>query len=576
MILLKEIFGPFLISFLIGYSAIHSIRFKNSVARVFASFGLGFVILALTGVIANNFQLPIYESQLSIGLLFSIKTIHTIYVDRKVPVHHDKEIVFLLIILSIYLFLIWLFNPLIMWSSSDAIYHTSIVRMLMDKGTVQFNPLLTDYGDLDSYFQSYPKLFHFYLFFMVKFFNLSLIGAIKNLPLLFTVIIPMGVYSFLREIDISSNTARYSFFLIFLQLDHYFPLFFSLIPSMLSLFMVCLSLLFAVKIGGGNKLKVYFIIILLVFSQFLVHQRYVFHLLLVLGWVAAKMMNPDISLKKYVLLSFPILSIGFLFLGRFNTISLPIILLGYLLNFYTIAIKEWYIGFVALPALILLFRKKGVHEIIFGWLALWFLLALFSDLNILNLSLSPERTYQELYLPLSIVAGITFGDILLKNKGINIHVITMILLIAIIPFYASSIYSNYGGNWRMGKENYDVIQEMNQRKGLVLNTDPLGSWIYPLTGNPVTNPYGKKGLLTDLELSQVYNEPGSTGTLSLLKDLEKKNGDIYVFISSKSTKGGGMNLFGRKYPKVDIERFLQTNSYEIIKEEKGAYLIKYG
>jgi hypothetical protein len=512
-------------------------------------------------------------------LLLSLSTLRSSndwLINSKKLISEHRFALFFILLASI--FLVHSFSQIIMWAESDAIFHSSLVRMIKE-GTGVPKRILPLYSDSESYVLAYPKGFHFFSAFFVQLFGFNLIAAIKIIPLVIQIMLPFGIYALLIDIQPHREVALFAFLMVFFQFNHLFPLFFGLYPSMTSLIFVIALLVFLISDRSSKRNHVLGLVLLMSFL-FFVHQKYVIHGLIGGGWAVLWRYRKDKGgsiLVKY--LSFSLVTMGVILasLGRAGLPQYPDYLWIYMTKFVSVFIPEWYQIFLALPGLFLLVTRKNREDWFFlGWIGSWFILAFLADAHVFGLSLTSERRYQELYLPISVLAGIALFTVTSSSKNKktmeNLIVLTSILA---FPVFLGSVITSYAPAWSLSTEDYNTMKELENKEGVVVNLDPTGRWIYPIAGLKVTNPRGEEVLLNTSQVEEIIESPVSEKSLKSLKSLEDRFGEVYVFSSQRSSSGVGYNLFGNVYPKVDVNRFKESDVYELFYEENGSVVFRY-
>jgi hypothetical protein len=467
------------------------------------------------------------------------------------------------------------FSQIIMWAESDATFHGTVIKQIHHGVRVPISLVPRD-NSIESYYFAYPKAFHFFSAFFTRLLGFDLLNSIKTIPLVIQIIIPFGIYVFLRQIQPQRELALFASALTFLQFNHIFPLIFGLYPSMTSLVLV-IAILVVIMVDHSNA-KIPIIVTLLITIVF-VHQRFLVHALLVGGWALLwRYREVDgAHFLKYFLTSLGSLGIIFIMIGRVHLPQAPRYLSVYMTKFVSLFIPEWYLGFLALPALLLLLTRQNKDDwLIFGWFMLWFSLVLLNDVGTFGLGLTGVRRYQELYLPISVLAGYALHSILSssKNKKLMTYLIFLSCFVT-FPLLFGSIFMTYVPAWTLSLEDYNAMKSLENETGIAVNLDPTGKWIYPIAGMKVTNPRSMPQLVETPILENIIDNPSSKNSLKTLQGLEEEHGTVYIFISQRGYNSPGYHLFGNFYPKINMNEFIESEEFEIFYEEKGSVVLSF-
>jgi hypothetical protein len=575
-------FGVLTMTLLVGYPFTLILTIEKLFTKMYLSFAFGFVAISVSGMISNVFLPSVFGFQtVVVGLLLAV-LITEISSKKdfsfKFKEYYYTDFLLLLFTFFIAIILTYSFSQIIMWAESDATFHASIIRRIVEGIKVPLN-LSPGYSDAQTYFLAYPKAFHFYAAFFVRIFNFDLIQSLKIIPIIIQVIIPFGIYVLIAEIYQSKEIALFSFLMTSLQFNHIFPLIFGLYPSMTSLFLILAILIFTTEDRSSNT-KIHFIFFsILMILVYLVHKKYLLHAFLLGGWAqiwrSRKVNGPLFA--KYFLITLSLSGMILLLFNRIGSPEFPNFIWEYVTKFVSIFIARWHLAFLALPGFFLLITRRNRRDwFVLGWFLLWLSLAFLSDINVFQLSLNIVRNYIEIYLPISILAGYALFAIVesSQNKKIITYLIVVSSFIA-YPLIVGSIFFTYVPDWTLNLDDYNAIKSLEGKTGVVINVDNTGRWIYPVVGLEVTNPRGLPSLIGNNDLTIIINDPSSPDAIEIIESLKERYGDVYIFISQRSSDSIKYNLFGNIYSSINQEEFKMSEKYSVFYEEEGSVILKY-
>jgi hypothetical protein len=539
---------------------------KTYLTKLILGFTAGISIIALSGWVANYLSLSVFYTQTIIVLIFSYSSFRNIPYYRPILKREEKLLILLSAVLT--LVLLTYFSKIVIWVEGDGVFHGALIKDLLS-GLNLPTPL-----NVSSDWFHYPKALHFYLAFYSWNFGFGILNSIKIIPLLFMFYGSIGIYALSVEAGFDRHIGLFSSVVSWITYQRYFPLVFTLLPS-LSSELILLSIgILALNKNSGLKTMLY----LLVF-QYLLHARYLALAIPFLVWKLIIKQNVKPRIRGLFSFGASLFIIGVISLVTnrlshpnpqkyFITISESLNLVGSQL------ITVWLFYILAFTGILITFIKKDVkNEFLFLWLFSWFTIIFLMAVRVFNASLAVNRAHQILYLPLSLFAGITLNG---WNKHIKQQILTISLVVPIILFIMFNTFSNlHNFGWEMPYSDYAGIKSLEGKNGICLNIDPTGEWIYPISGMRITNPRGLPPILNETQREEIVLNPESNGSIKTLQSLKEKYGEVYIFISQKSSESSGYSLFENFFPVVDVNRFKESDGYELFYEENGSVVFRY-
>lgn len=498
------------------------------ITKLVLSFVVGFIVLSLTGIAANALSIDSFITELCVLIIcivgiFPLRNTLAIEMDR-----NDRIVIGLAMFYSV--ILIAFFNWIIMWMAGDAIAHASIIRMLIDGETIPVS--IYPFG---TYWDYYPKAFHFYSFFWAK--GSSVLTVIQIIPVLISAVTPVILYSILRELK-QETVAVYAFvFACICFPAHYAYLIWAGYPSMAAemiLIAATLSL-----IVNWRLIPLFFIGLLFT------HTRFVGYLMLILLLYVLYLFYESCKNKLNITPKIVFATLTMAFLGvfaiclHFQLIHPPQYLLS-LVSDRTLAtefMSRWFWAIIAVFGMVIaLFQRKKTYQIFILWFIAVFILLILVDTSVLNFFEAPDRIISLFYIPFSVFAALLLGtisDSIPESKGIFLGLLVIIGFICM-----GAIFYNYSTTWAIPKEDYNAIiwlEHKNYEKPVCINVDDTGAWIYPLAGIEVVQPmyiYGGPAPTTFswYTIQHVITDPNSESTISELKNSHYN--PVLIFISN--------------------------------------------
>jgi len=178
----------------------------RSLTRIALSFALGYVLLSTAGIagalVGIDPIVPQVCTAIACTFLFA-----RLYVHHRSEAHGlvsldlDRDDWIALCAGALYLIIVILFfDRLVMWMGGDAVAHAEMVRMLLEGQT-----LPVGLSRLESYWEYYPKGFHYYAYLWAKAF--PILDVIQTVPVVITVVTPLLLYSLVREMKQDAASA---------------------------------------------------------------------------------------------------------------------------------------------------------------------------------------------------------------------------------------------------------------------------------------------------------------------------------------------------------------------------------
>jgi len=243
------------------------------------------------------------------------------------------------------------FDRITMWMAGDALSHAKMIRMLID-GMM----LPVSMPGLGSYYEYYPKGFHYYSYLLARAF--PILGVIQTVPVLITAVTPFLLFSLVREMR-QEVEAAYAFLLACLVFPaHYSYLIWGGYPSAAAEMLLVAAVLAAV-------MEVRLVAVLL-FGVLLAHARVaVLTCGALLGYVTAKRLDRRIALAGFAALATVAAA-----LVLFVPIHKPEFL-AYVFSSQSLSSEffaRWYPVFLVLfGAVIAICRRELLDRLALGW-----------------------------------------------------------------------------------------------------------------------------------------------------------------------------------------------------------------
>jgi hypothetical protein len=541
------------------------------------AFAIGFGFIGLVGMVSNFMMIPVVLSQIiaSAVLLFSSKSKLRWYLKRgslDILINNSPLIVFGTLVTIVFLSF---FSKIIIWTAGDGAFHASVIKDILMRKSIPISLIRSD-----GNYPFYPKLFHFFTAFFTELTGVEIIQAMKIIPIIIVVMTSLGVYALCRELEIEKSTSVLAFIITFAIWKHHYPLVWMGYPQLTAFLFIISAILVLIKEQSKRiPILTFFIFISLFFS----HQRHFLYIVPIATWLIARYKFRLSVLNSLILWLYSFFGI-FLTLwlsGNVRPIPYPVYL-GWLLNSPQLQLEQiilWNVGlFGILGLLIFLTKNEKIYELPAVMLISWLLMGMLIDSGIYRIqTLGDNRMYAILYIPFSIFSAVALEKIIsnVRQKK-RFFYITSFNIFLIFAFILTNAYINTTTtlSWAMSYDDYFAMKSLSEKKGITINLDPTGQWIYPLSGMPLTNPRGMAHLLNENEIKTIIGDPNSVKSLNLINSLKEQFGDVYMFVSSVSINRPGYWIFMERYPEVDINKFKLTN-YELVFADNAARIYKF-
>ncbi len=452
----------------------------RSLTRIVLSFALGYVLLSTAGIAGALVGIDPIVPQVCTALAGAFLCAR-LYVRHRSEVHGlgsldlDRDDWIVLCAGALYLIIgILFFDRLGQWMGGDAVAHAEMVRMLLEGQT-----LPVGLPRLESYWEYYPKGFHYYAYLWAKAF--PILDVIQTVPVVITAVTPLLLYSLVREMRQDAASA-YAFVLACLAFPaHYSYLIWGGYPSAAAEMLLVAAVLAAVARRWA--------LLVLLPGILLSHARL---LALAIGvffcWELAERLRRHLTALHLSVIfgGFVALAAAYLSVHRPEYFVSVFSDRGLASEF----VARWY------PALLALFggaiafvRREKLDRLALAWAGGVILVVLLADSGALRFVGTADRLLLVLYLPLSLLAALALcrmdgGDTRMKAAF-------LLVLIAIGSASMCIVLYSYAGAWGLPQDDYDAIMWLsgqNLSDAICINLDETGAWVYPLTGIRVANP----------------------------------------------------------------------------------------
>jgi len=453
----------------------------------------------------------------------------------------------------------------------DSVVHATIIRKLIDGQTVAVS-----LPPLGSYWEYYPKGFHFYASLWARTF--PILDAVRTIPLLITTLTPLLLYSIVRELG-RKDEALFAFALAcFTFPAHYSYLIWGGYPS-LAAEMLLVAMLLAIFVEKRSPVDwphnlpallqpilSHALILVLILGILFTHARLIVLICgVLLAWLAVTRFRRYLA---YILVSFAVLIIAACIV---LSVHKPVFLISILAhqNLAEEYAARWYPAFLSLfGAIIALARRDNLDRLAWAWAVAIIIMTLLADIGLLESVASADRVLLVLYLPLSLLAAFA----LVKMEGTDRQIIAGFLLILLLSgtIAMGTVFQSYTGSWAIPKEDYEAIMWLgtqNYSDAICINLDQTGSWIYPLTGIEVANPSLKL-------IKKIAADPGSIEVAEALQRLNYTRNLIYISNVSLSRPGyvPPFAEYSKVFPSVNTH--FPKEKYDMI-YNRGAYIFVF-
>jgi hypothetical protein len=477
--------------------------------------------------------------------------------------------------ISAIIFLIAFFSKIINWTAGDGAFHASVIKDILLSKSI---PISLQRGDGNYAF--YPKLFHFFTAFFTKLTGFEIIQTMKIIPILIIVMSSLGIYSLCRELEIEKSTSVLAFMITFAIWKHHYPLIWMGYSQLTAFLFIISAILILIK---KQSRRVPILALFMLVSLFFSHQRHFLYVVPIVTWLTARYkfgMSVSKSVLAWLYSFFGIFLILWL-TGNVRPVPYPVYLGWFIKNqqLQGEQIILWNVGLLGiLGLLIFALQNEKRYELPALMTFSWLLMGVLIDSGIFRIeSLGDNRMYAILYIPLSILSSLVLEKIIsnvIQKK--RFFYITTFNLFLIFAFFLTNAYINATTtlSWAMSPDDYFAMKSLSEKKGITINLDPTGQWIYPISGMAITNPRGMTHLFNESEMRTIIEDPNSFKSLDLISGLKEQYEEVYVFISSVSINRPGYWIFMERYPYLDIEGFNSQN-FEITYKKIDTTIIRF-
>lgn len=540
----------------------------RTLTRIALSFALGYVLLSTAGIAGALIGIDPIVPQICTAFAGAFLCA-MLYVHHRSDAHGlgsldlDRSDWIVLCTGALYLITVILFfDRLVMWMGGDAVAHADMVRMLLKGQTLPVGLLR-----LESYWEYYPKGFHYYAYLWAKAF--PILDVIQTVPVVITAMTPLLLYSLVREMKPDAASA-YTFILACLVFPaHYSYLIWGGYPSAAAEMLLVAAMLAAVVRRWS--------LLVLLPGILLTHARL---LALAIGvlfcWRLAERLRrlPKVPHQSLILWGLVALFAAYLFIYRPEYLLSVFCDRGLASEF----VARWYPAFLALFGGVIAFvRRDQLDRMALAWTGAAIFTILLADSGPLRFVGTADRLLLVQYLPLSILAALALcrmdgGDKKMKAAFLMVLIATGAASMGIV------LYS-YAGTWGLPQEDYDAIMWLsgqNLSDAVCINLDETGAWVYPLTGITVANPRmgpGAPNFDRDL-IQKIIVDPGSPDVTRALGSFGLAR--YLIFISSVSVSRPGyvppFAEYSQIYPTVNMS--YPEDRYDLI-YHNGTYIFGF-
>jgi hypothetical protein len=418
-----------------------------------------------------------------------------------------------------------------MWMAGDALVHGSIIRMLVDG---QILPI--SISPLGSYWEIYPKGFHFFSYFWTK--VSPLLTVIQVIPVIITSVTPLLIYCIVREMKKDELALLAFIFSAFCFSQHYVYLIWAGYPSAAAEMLLIGGVLILLL----EKRLLPLILIGLLFT----HPRYLgLFFGLILAWLGIWVLErKSIFIKRYLLVILMTIGIFLFLFVMIIPVHVPEFFLSIITNKQTASeyLARWFWGVLSFFGLIIAFYRRDIlDKLTIASVVAIMGMAIFVDIVVLPLSPQPDRIIALLYIPFSIFAA--YAVTAMIDSFSQIKTVAMILLIIIGSISMGIIFHSYAGSWGLSKTDYNAmvwLEKQNMTDSICVNVDDIGAWVYPIMGMHVANPpplfvSSERYNYNFGQIQKINNDPNSRDSVLILDEFKNP----VVFVSSIALTNGG-------------------------------------
>jgi hypothetical protein len=539
----------------------------RSLTRIALSFALGYVLLSTAGIAGALVGIDTIVPQVCTVIACAFLCAR-FYVHHRSEAHGpgsldlDRDDRIVLCVGALYLIIVILFfDRLGQWMGGDAVAHAEMVRMLLEGQT-----LPVGLPRLESYWEYYPKGFHYYAYLWAKAF--PILDVIQTVPIVITAVTPLLLYALVREMKQDAASA-YTFVLACLAFPaHYSYLIWGGYPSAAAEMLLVAAVLAAVVRRWA--------LLVLLPGILLSHARL---LALAIGvlfcWGQTEWLRRHLTARHQIVIFGGLVAL----VAAYLSIHRP----EYLVSVFSDRglasdfVARWYPALLALfGGAIALVRRGKLDRLALAWAGAVIFIVLLADSGPLRFVGTADRLLLVFYLPLSILAALALcrmdgGDTRMKAAF-------LLVLIAIGSASMGIVLYSYAGAWGLPQEDYDAIMWLsgqNLSDAVCINLDETGAWVYPLTGIRVANPrMGPGAPPFDRNLiPKIIADPGSPDVTRALCSVGAR---YLIFISSVSISRPGyvppFAEYSQIYPVVNMN--FSEDSYDLI-YQNGTYIFGF-
>jgi hypothetical protein len=540
----------------------------RALTKIALSFAFGYVLLSTAGIAGTLLGIDPIVPQVCTALAGAILCAG-LYVRHRSEAQGpgsldlDRDDWIVLCAGALYLIIgILFFDRLVMWMGGDAVAHAEMVRMLLEGQT-----LPVGLPGLESYWEYYPKGFHYYAYLWTKAF--PILDVIQTVPVVITAVTPLLLYSLVREMR-QDAASPYAFVLAcFVFPAHYSYLIWGGYPSAAAE-MLLVSAVLAVVVKSR-------ILPVLLLGIFFAHARLLALALgMLLGWGLVERLRRHLTAPHLpvILAGLVALVAAFLFIHRPEYLGSVFSDRGLASDF----VARWYPALLALfGAAIAIVRRDELDRLALAWAGGVILVVLLADSGPLRFVGTADRLLLVLYLPLSLLAALALcrmdgGDERMKAAF-------LLVLIAIGSASMCTVLYSYAGAWGLPQDDYDAIMWLsgqNLSDAICINLDETGAWVYPLTGIRVANPRMGPGVppFDRSLIPKIIADPNSLEVTRALGSFGQPRYLIYISSVSVSRPGyvPPFAEYNQIYPAVNMS--FSDNSYDLI-YHNGTYIFGF-
>jgi hypothetical protein len=457
---------------------------------------------------------------------------------------------------------IMFFDSLVMWMGGDAVAHAEMVRMLLEGQT-----LPVGLPRLGSYWEYYPKGFHYYAYLWAKAF--PILDVIQTVPVVITAVTPLLLYSLMREMK-HDGASAYTFVMACLVFPaHYSYLIWGGYPSAAAEMLLVAAVLAAVVSRGA--------LLALLPGILLSHARL---LALAIGVLFGLWLTERLIRHLTVRHLFVIFAGLVTLVAAYLSIHKP----EYLVSVFSDRglasefVARWYAAFLALFGGAIAFVRCGkLDRLALAWAGAVILIMLLADSGPLRFVGTADRMLLVFYLPLSILAALALCK--MDGGDTRMKAAFLLVLIAIGSTSVGIVLYSYAGAWGLPQEDYDAIMWLsgqNMSDAVCINLDETGAWVYPLTGIRVANSRMGPGAppFDRTLMPKIIADPGSLDVTPALGGFGQARYLIYISSVSVSRPGyvPPFAEYSQIYPVVNMS--YPEDSYDLI-YHNGTYIFGF-